>query len=166
MLHCKVASLSWSQPSHQNLYEATQKKKIFLFLLPPHPLICSDSELSGCTSRPSGLRRQGYRRHQLPEPPVCAQGPGAHPSLHTAAPLVTAQSVRYAMDDIAFSIPKVTGNCPSPPWDGGISKGHTVSKFPGAVGDGNCVVLWAAYSCWNIRQKFEANPSGLNSAPN
>lgn len=33
MLHCKVASLSWSQPSDQNLYEATQKNENFS--LPP-----------------------------------------------------------------------------------------------------------------------------------
>lgn len=75
MFHCKVASPSWSQPSDQNLYEATQKKKIFLFLLPPHPLICSDSELSGCTSRPLGLRRQGYRKTSAPRTTSVCTGP-------------------------------------------------------------------------------------------
>ena len=79
MLHCKVASLSWSQPSDQNRYEATQKNNIFLLLLPPHPLIPSDSQFSGWTSRPLELYRQGYGKTLAPKCTDVSTGPRSSP---------------------------------------------------------------------------------------
>lgn len=108
---------------------------------------------------------RAVERHQLPEALAWAQIPGAPPPLHPAATLDTAQSRKCDMEGAAFSTPKVTGNV-SPPRDGRICKAHTKSRFVGSARDRNLLVLGVICSCWNLRRKFQANWSGLNSASN